>query len=100
MKLVIDIDEELYNIRNTLIFPLLNPDNAQVFQDMMVEAIKNGTPLPNNATNGDVIKALFPDYTYVGTCVLDKYENILLHDVNYHWWNTLYTKENEDGSNI
>ena len=57
------------------------------------DAVRHGKILPSNATNGDVIKALFPDYTYVGTCVLDKYENILLHDVNYNWWNAPYTKE-------
>lgn len=52
--------------------------------------------LPNNATNGDVIKMMFPDYTYVGTCVIDKYANILLHDVNYKWWNSPY-KGDKDG---
>ena len=49
--------------------------------------------IPNGSTNGDVIKTLFPDYTYIGTCILDKYENILMHDINYNWWNAPYTKE-------
>ena len=52
--------------------------------------------IPENATNGDVIKALFPDYTYVGTCVLDKNENILLHDINYNWWLAPYKENNHD----
>ena len=53
--------------------------------------------IPNGSTNGDVIKTLFPDYTYIGTCILDKYENILMHDINYNWWNAPY-KENKNGN--
>lgn len=28
------------------------------------DAIRNGTPIPDNATNGDVIKAMFPYGSY------------------------------------
>lgn len=60
------------------------------------DGLRRRMDLPENATNGDVFKALFPNYIYVGTCVLDKNECILLHDVNYHWWNAPYNVERED----
>ena len=59
----------------------------------VAKAILNSEALPDNATNGDAIKSLFPNYIYIGTCVLDRYENILLHDINYNWWKAPYTKE-------
>ena len=59
----------------------------------ITKAILNSKALPDNATNGDAIKSLFPNYIYIGTCVLDRYENILLHDINYNWWKAPYTKE-------
>lgn len=90
MKVIIDIDDDLY----TRLF-----DNGQTDAFDMLKAcsaIRKGTSLPDNATNGDIIKTLFPNYTYIGVCVLDKYENILLRDVNYHWWKAPYEVENED----
>ena len=54
--------------------------------------------IPNNATNGDVIKALFPNALNCGTVMLDKQENILFTNINYHWWLESY-KENNNVSN-
>lgn len=53
--------------------------------------ILNGTPFPNNATNGDMIKAMFPN--------VDKFHNMLLENhsknclFNDDWWNRPYRKE-------
>lgn len=44
------------------------------------EAIANGTPIPDDATNGDVIKALFPN------------EHDFETDFDEEWWNRLYQK--------
>ena len=67
----------------------------QVITYKLWDATKNGTVLPDNPTNGDMIKAMFPNIqtrnentdfiTYsldgiVGTCVETK------------WWNTPYEK--------
>ena len=54
MKLIIDIDEDTYKdiIKNGFIY---DEDNEAV-----THVIKNGTPIPDNPTNGDVIKAMFP----------------------------------------
>ena len=42
--------------------------------------IQNGTPLPDNATNGDVIKAMFPD-----SWQKEVY-------CTFAWWNSPYQK--------
>ena len=91
MKEIIDISEETYAlIKNN---ELLSNSS---YKTEIWEAINNGIPFFKNATNGDVIKSLFPNYTYIGTCILDKYENILMHDINYNWWNAPYKAESED----
>ena len=54
MKLIINIPEETYD------FIKRTGYHAQ----SLYEAIKNGIPIPDNATNGDVIKAMFPNGKY------------------------------------
>jgi hypothetical protein len=87
---MIDIPEETYNkIFNTHINMRGIADNA----------IANGTPIPDNATNGDVIKAIFPntevdDYDYGKDPVIDVYG---IDDTEYitlrkDWWNAPYKK--------
>lgn len=44
-----------------------------------IEAI----PIPKDATNGDMIRAMFPKY----------YQGILSYLENSKWWNSLYKKE-------
>lgn len=53
--------------------------------------IYHGTPIPDNATNGDVIKALFPtaDISLNDSCfegVVNKY------GFDMKWWNAPYQK--------
>ena len=56
MKLIIDIDKELKSaIYNCGLF--LNPAEKM----SLINAINNGTPIHDNATNGDVIEAMFGD---------------------------------------
>ncbi len=45
IEIIIKIPKNIYENRNTLIFPLLNAANAKTFQEIMVDAIKNSTPL-------------------------------------------------------
>lgn len=59
MKLIIDIPEEVYKTAK-------NTNIIQANADMLEKAITNGTPIPNNATNGDVIKSMFPDCDEIG----------------------------------
>lgn len=61
------------------------------------DAIKNGIALPDNATNGDVIKALFPDATvYSYKDSYDMYSDVVICPQNSmlaadrDWWNAPY----------
>lgn len=68
-------------------------------REIVSKAISNGTPIPDNATNGDVIKAMFPntevdDYDYGKDPVIDVYG---IDDTEYitlrkAWWNAPYQK--------
>lgn len=87
MKLIIDIPEKTYHMINAGFYD---------YGDMNV-IIQNGTPIPDNATNGDVIRAMFPntevdDYDYGKDPVIDVYgidEYITLRKA---WWNAPYQK--------
>lgn len=57
----------------------------------VIKAAQNGIPIPDNATNGDVIKALFPtaDISLNDSCfegVVNKY------GFDMKWWNSPYQK--------
>ena len=60
-----------------------------------VEAI----PIPDNATNGDMIRALFPNNKYVEgekfVIIQGVTENISLWN---NWWNAPYKLESEDNN--
>jgi len=55
MKLIIDIPKEIYKASQIV---------GAKFDDVIqipLEVIANCTPIPDNATNGDVLKAMFPN---------------------------------------
>ena len=58
MQIVIDVPEEVYQhmTGNDLL--------KSVHGNICYKAVCNGTPIPDNATNGDVIKAMFPYCKY------------------------------------
>ena len=60
MKVLIELDDDVFNdIRES------GFDSARAivrnFQATITDAIRNGTPISDNATNGDMIKAIFPN---------------------------------------
>lgn len=93
MKLIIEINEEKYNqIINSYQGSNVRPKDYEI-------AVINGTPIPDNATNGDILWAMFPtikidemthkiyatiqyDWTYVG----------IEFDAMKEWWNAPYQK--------
>ena len=92
MKLIIDIDEDIYKeCQGSIYFP----DTGGV----LFNVVKNGTPLPDNATNGDMIKALFPNIEIFEP---NKYEIAIKQNLGWiafkkEWWNAPYKKgENND----
>ena len=48
--------------------------------------ILNGTPIPDNATNGDVFNAIYADISRTGTILMDDIENVIATNVNIGWW--------------
>ena len=94
IELVIKIPEEMYtqiideNGMDTMLIP---------YEDI----IKNGTLLPNNATNGDIIKALFNPYKI---CVYEYHVHVYITKEDFdncndyivyarEWWNAPYKGE-------
>ena len=96
MKLIIDISKNNYNqIREGFY-----EDNCGV----MAISIIYGTPIPDNATNGDVLKAIFPNTVFAE----DKYEDdgttwvdIISDDgmtFEMDFWNASYKVERKDNN--
>jgi len=85
MQIVIDIPGWLYNA----IMECKEPH----YSKSLGEAVRDGTPLPEHATNGDVIKALFSNGKYA------ECKNVIaLHTIFFgvtcfdkEWWNAPYT---------
>ena len=67
------------------------------------ESTVNAIPIPDNATNGDMIKAMFPNQTI--SCVIPitdrngaKFYRTTINgatDFTEDWWNAPYNKEGE-----
>ena len=97
MKLIIDIPEQMY---------LNAKANMLCGAGVIARAIKNGTPLPENATNGDVMKAMFPqievEHNNSGIHDLMNVYNLDSNKAQFptplftNWWNAPYKAESED----
>lgn len=104
MKLIIDIDENLYNFVNTK-RPNGYYNNFDEFDCYDIsECMRNGTPLSDNATNGDVIKSLFPHIEIKDNC--DMYYSVDIENLSIDkslntvgfkkdWWNAPYKEKKQ-----
>ena len=96
MKLIIDIPEELKNKCNELEFEKAI-NYVRWFDGTLTDAIANGTPIPDNATNGDVIKAMFP-YSKYNEYFADVEMKTVENDTRFKsvfdrdWWDEPYQK--------
>lgn len=101
MQIVIDIPDVIYSmVRNTGTYGMYRFNSTK--------AIKNGTPLPEghcinipeDATNGDVIKMIFPnadtfteeDCPHIVNISLGGYAQTFRDS----WWNAPYRSESEE----
>ena len=75
--------------------------------EMLEEAILNGILLPNNATNGDMIKALFPHISIEDNCqqyysvdIENLSDNKSFNAVGFRkeWWNAPYKVGDTNGN--
>jgi hypothetical protein len=91
MKVLIDISEKEYNYYR-------DASNFWGYSKLR-EIILNGTPLPKGATNGDMIKALFPNYEETRMCGDVRYGSKEYYNLEFvvdeDWWDAPYKKEVE-----
>ena len=85
MQIVIDIPEDTYKRIKGLVDADYFEHDINGFSQ---RAIANGTPIPDNATNGDVIKVMFneEDIWDIQTA-LNTYSEIT------GWWDSLYCED-------
>lgn len=92
MRVVIEIPEDIYN--HIVI-------DSEYFTPSLVNAFKNGTVLPQNSTNGDMIKAMFPSIEIID---LPRFKEVYTGipfgkliganiDCMRDWWDAPYERE-------
>lgn len=89
MKMIISIPTKAYNTIGKIKF-LVGGKEDRELQLNIINAFKNGTPLPDNATNGDVIRAMFPKTIFIQEKRENKLYALMISD---EWWNAPYAKE-------
>ena len=69
--------------------------------EMFLNAFKEMQIIPDNATNGDMIKAMFPniEITYHNDNIELYNKNSISAEVLYQWWNEPYKRGNENEVN-
>ena len=99
MQIVIDIPKEMFEWVN---------DVNKFYKDYdvsdFIDVIKNGTPIPDNATNGEIIEALYPNAEFsLYSDIVDRVAmNIRVNGTEYEihfdedWWDSPYQKEDKN----
>lgn len=97
MQIVINISEESYKFARECKFKGSSRYDWGLSHDKIVLMIANGTPIPDNATNGDIIKAMFPNAkTWEVTrddihCAFIDFKDICeIKSFPLSWWNAPY----------
>ena len=85
MKIIINIDESLYDAINQDIY-INGMRSGKTLLQKLVASIVNGTPITDNASNGDVLKAIFKPNRITRT---DDTVHIN-YDITPEWWNAPY----------
>ena len=80
MKLIIEIPDEDYKKINS-------KEKIITISCDIASAIKNGTPIPDNATNGNSVIKIF----YKGIVRISSRKNVSV-EFNKDWWNAPYQK--------
>ena len=96
-RVIEDIDYALDNQE-----PLLCGNYERETAEMFLSAFEKATIIPDNATNGDMIKAMFPKCKEVGISGIGNIKSIAV-DIglgtsyfSFDWWNVPYKKEVEE----
>lgn len=93
---LIDADELLTDRRKTKYYHLPNKDIAVPIIDIEHAHTINAIPIPDGATNGDMIKAMFPNARVDDTSEKFGQLSICTHDAksvfSSDWWNAPYKR--------
>lgn len=90
---------------------LLSADDIPFYYKPLIKAVM-GTiesyhfEIPKNATNGDVVKAMFPRNNMIvneslgekGTVFFESEDNVILYSLD--WWNASWKGQENDSSNL
>ena len=95
MRIMIDIPDDEYKVIKR--YADIAPNKTYP----LAMSILNGKVLPDNATNGDVIKMMFPTmdistngkFGKEGTVFVHHKEHIIIFDLD--WWNAPYREDGE-----
>ena len=82
MQIVIDIPIEIYE-------EAIKSGYSHLYDEDVANAVADGTPIPDNATNGQVIQTLFKPNRVERTDDDVIVEN---YDFSKKWWNSPYQK--------
>ena len=89
MKLIIDIPEDVYVARK-------HGEISPWVTGTILDAVEQGTPIPDNATNGDIMNVMFDivedKHQDKGTINLYFFDLDIAIVVSLDWWNTPYQK--------
>ena len=90
MQIVIDIPEDVYIARKY-------GDISPWITGTILDAVEQGTPIPDNATNGDVIKTFYPDAeydTYFDFVAMTNHTERTVFESHFDrdWWDEPYQK--------
>lgn len=105
MKLLIEIDEKTFKDFHESVVINIGRSSGKTIIEKCLKAISKGTPIHDNATNGDLIEAMFPkaeieenDVTNTFGIVWEKTEHLTIYIATFArvWWDAPYRAESEE----
>lgn len=93
MKLIIDIPKDYKRVIDNLVVDGKGYLLPQEVEDKLSKAVKNGKVIPKDATNGDIMKAMFPslEVDIIDNTVLTDMDNGAWYSLD--WWSAPYESE-------
>ena len=85
MKLIIDIPETAYEAIQAV--KNIDGSNEGTLENVLIKAVEDGTPIPDNATNGNSVIKMF----FKGIVRVNSRKNVSV-EFNKNWWNAQYQK--------
>lgn len=102
MQVIVNIPNECKEFADNIGKVAIEEDAFDNFATCMMSAVRVGTVFPENATNGDMIKAMFPEvkecYGECG-CVGVTWRMIdddYIHWFRKDWWNARYDPQKSE----